>query len=86
MPDSDFTVKTCIICTPFFFLNSKAENSYHTAHVISPDDSDVLLNLGSLYCDHHCLDKAEAAYQTALVIAPDARIYCNLGVLPIKNL
>ena len=78
MPDSDFTVKTCIICTPFFFLN-KAENSYHTAHVISPDDSDVFLNLGSLYGDHHCLDKAEAAYQTALVIAPDARIYIAIS-------
>lgn len=59
-----------------------AISAYHTAYVLTPDDIDIYVNLGSAFYDKEDYDNALAVYRQALEYQPtNAKIHCNLGFL-----
>lgn len=56
--------------------------SYQTAHILSPDDVDIYVNLGSAFYDKGEYANSLMVYKKALDISPrNAKIHCNLGYL-----
>lgn len=59
-----------------------AISSYQSAYLLTPEDIDVYINLGSAFYDKEDIDNALAVYRNALELEPtNARIHCNLGFL-----
>ena len=59
-----------------------AISSYQSAYLLTPEDIDVYINLGSAFYDKEDIDNALAVYRNALELDPtNARIHCNLGFL-----
>lgn len=59
-----------------------AISAYQTAYVMTPEDIDIYVNLGSAFYDKEDFDNALAVYRTALELNPaSAKIHCNLGFL-----
>ena len=71
----------------FVFQENKSDpdsaiSAYHTAYVLTPDDIDIYVNLGSAFYDKEDYDNALAIYRQALEFEPhNAKIHCNLGFL-----
>ncbi len=59
-----------------------AISAYQTAYVLTPDDIDIYVNLGSAFYDKEDYDNALQIYRQALEFQPhNAKIHCNLGFL-----
>lgn len=59
-----------------------AISAYQTAYMLTPDDIDIYINMGSAFYDKEDYDNALAIYRKALELDPDnAKIHCNLGFL-----
>ena len=59
-----------------------AISAYQTAYVLTPDDIDIYVNLGSAFYDKEDYNNALAVYRQALELQPyNAKIHCNLGFL-----
>ena len=71
----------------FVFQENKSDpdsaiSAYHTAYVLTPDDIDIYVNLGSAFYDKEDYNNALAIYRQALEFEPhNAKIHCNLGFL-----
>lgn len=62
-----------------------SENAYKLAVTLSPNDSEVLFNLGNLYNTVNELNKAEVIYRRALEAKPDfPEAHYNLGLVYSK--
>ena len=56
--------------------------SYQTAYLLTPEDMDIYVNLGSAFYDKEEYDNALTVYRSALMLDPNnAKIHCNLGFL-----
>ena len=59
-----------------------AISSYQSAYLLTPEDIDIYINLGSAFYDKEDYNNALAVYRNALDLDPEnARIHCNLGFL-----
>lgn len=59
-----------------------AISAYQTAYLLTPDDIDIYINLGSAFYDKEDFDNALTVYRSALELDPtNAKIHCNLGFL-----
>lgn len=59
-----------------------AISSYQSAYLLTPDDIDIYVNLGSAFYDKEDYNNALAVYRNALELDPaNAKIHCNLGFL-----
>lgn len=59
-----------------------AISAYQTAYVLTPEDIDIYVNLGSAFYDKEDYQNALAVYRQALELQPhNAKIHCNLGFL-----
>lgn len=59
-----------------------AISAYQSAYLLTPDDIDIYVNLGSAFYDKEDYDNALAVYRKALELDPtNAKIHCNLGFL-----
>ena len=59
-----------------------AISAYQTAYVLTPEDIDIYVNLGSAFYDKEDYKNALAVYRQALELEPhNAKIHCNLGFL-----
>ena len=59
-----------------------AISSYQSAYLLTPEDIDIYINLGSAFYDKQDYDNALAIYRNALDLQPEnAKIHCNLGFL-----
>lgn len=59
-----------------------AISSYQSAYLLTPEDIDIYINLGSAFYDKEDYNNALAVYRNALDLEPEnARIHCNLGFL-----
>ena len=59
-----------------------AISAYQTACVLTPEDIDIYVNLGSAFYDKEDYANALAVYRQALELQPyNAKIHCNLGFL-----
>ena len=59
-----------------------AISSYQSAYLLTPDDIDIYINLGSAFYDKDDIDNALTVYRNALDLDPkNAKIHCNLGFL-----
>lgn len=59
-----------------------AITSYQSAYLLTPEDMDIYINLGSAFYDKQDYDNALAIYRNALDLDPNnAKIHCNLGFL-----
>jgi tetratricopeptide (TPR) repeat protein len=59
-----------------------AISAYQTAYVLTPEDIDIYVNLGSAFYDKEDYDNALEVYRSALELQPEnAKIHCNLGFL-----
>ncbi len=59
-----------------------AISAYQTAYVLTPEDIDIYVNLGSAFYDKEDYNNALAVYRQALELQPyNAKIHCNLGFL-----
>lgn len=59
-----------------------AISSYYIAYNLSPNDTDIYLNLGNVFFEKGSYDNALIVYKKALDFSPyNARIHCNLGYL-----
>ena len=59
-----------------------AITSYQSAYLLTPEDIDIYINLGSAFYDKEDYDNALAVYRNALDLNPqNAKIHCNLGFL-----
>jgi len=71
----------------FVFQENKSDpdaaiSAYQTAYVLTPDDIDIYVNLGSAFYDKEDYDNALSIYRQALEFQPhNAKIHCNLGFL-----
>lgn len=71
----------------FVFQESKQDldaaiTSYQSAYLLTPEDIDIYINLGSAFYDKEDYDNALAVYRNALELDPkNAKIHCNLGFL-----
>ena len=64
---------------------SEAEAVYKLALTLSPNDTEVLFNLGTLYNASNKLEDAKTTYQEALRLKPDfAEAHYNLGLIYSK--
>ena len=56
--------------------------AYQTAYVLTPEDIDIYVNLGSAFYDKEDYNNALAVYRQALELQPyNPKIHCNLGFL-----
>lgn len=59
-----------------------AISAYQSAYLLTPDDIDIYVNLGSAFYDKEDYDNALTVYRRALELDPtNAKIHCNLGFL-----
>ncbi len=59
-----------------------AISSYQSAYLLTPNDIDIYINLGSAFYDKEDIDNALTVYRNALNLEPEnAQIHCNLGFL-----
>ena len=59
-----------------------AISAYQSAYLLTPDDIDIYVNLGSAFYDKEDYDNALTVYRSALELDPtNAKIHCNLGFL-----
>lgn len=59
-----------------------AISAYQGAFILTPDDIDIYINLGSAFYDKEDYDNALTVYRRALELDPtNAKIHCNLGFL-----
>lgn len=59
-----------------------AISAYQSAYLLTPDDIDIYVNLGSAFYDKEDFDNALNVYRSALELDPtNAKIHCNLGFL-----
>lgn len=59
-----------------------AISSYQGAYLLTPNDIDIYINLGSAFYDKEDYDNALTVYRSALELEPNnAKIHCNLGFL-----
>ncbi|MCQ2788801.1 MAG: tetratricopeptide repeat protein [bacterium] len=59
-----------------------AIGSYQSAFLLTPEDIDIYVNLGSAFYDKEDYDNALTVYRTALELQPtSSKIHCNLGFL-----
>ncbi len=59
-----------------------AISSYQSAYLLTPEDIDIYVNLGSAFYDKEDYNNALAVYRNALDLDPEnAKIHCNLGFL-----
>ena len=71
----------------YVFQESKQDldaaiTSYQSAYLLTPEDIDIYVNLGSAFYDKEDYDNALAVYRNALDLDPkNAKIHCNLGFL-----
>lgn len=71
----------------FVFQESKEDlnaaiTSYQSAYLMTPEDIDIYVNLGSAFYDKEDYDNALTVYRNALELDPkNAKIHCNLGFL-----
>ncbi len=71
----------------FVYQESKKDinaaiGSYQSAYLLTPEDIDIYINLGSAFYDKEDYDNALAVYRNALDLDPkNAKIHCNLGFL-----
>ncbi|MDR1168211.1 MAG: tetratricopeptide repeat protein [Heliobacteriaceae bacterium] len=80
---------TSVINQTLGFVYQEAKNdldaaisSYQSAYLLTPEDLDIYVNLGSAFYDKDDVDNALAIYRNALDLDPhNAKIHCNLGFL-----
>lgn len=71
----------------FVYQESKEDlnaaiSSYQSAYLLTPEDIDIYINLGSAFYDKEDYNNALAVYRNALDLEPEnAKIHCNLGFL-----
>ena len=71
----------------FIFQEAKQDHdaaiaSYQNAYLLTPEDMDIYINLGSAFYDKEDYDNALTVYRNALDLDPhSAKIHCNLGFL-----
>ena len=71
----------------FVFQEAKQDldaaiTSYQSAYLLTPEDIDIYINLGSAFYDKEDYENALAIYRNALDLDPkNAKIHCNLGFL-----
>ncbi len=71
----------------FVFQEAKQDldaaiTSYQSAYLLTPEDIDIYVNLGSAFYDKEDYENALAVYRNALDLDPqNAKIHCNLGFL-----
>ena len=71
----------------FVFQESKKDinaaiTSYQSAYLMTPEDIDIYVNLGSAFYDKQDYENALTVYRNALELDPkSAKIHCNLGFL-----
>ena len=71
----------------FVFQEAKQDldaaiTSYQSAYLLTPEDIDIYINLGSAFYDKEDYENALAVYRNALELEPEnAKIHCNLGFL-----
>lgn len=59
-----------------------AISAYQSAYLLTPEDIDIYINLGSAFYDKEDYDNALTVYRNALELDPtNAKIHCNLGFL-----
>lgn len=59
-----------------------AISSYQSAYLLTPEDMDIYINLGSAFYDKEDIENALAIYRNALELDPtNSRVHCNLGFL-----
>ncbi len=59
-----------------------AVSAYQSAFLLTPEDIDIYVNLGSAFYDKEDYDNALSVYRAALELEPtSAKIHCNLGFL-----
>ncbi len=59
-----------------------AISAYQTAYVLTPEDIDIYVNLGSAFYDKEDYNNALTVYRQALELEPhNSKIHCNLGFL-----
>lgn len=59
-----------------------AISAYQSAYLLTPEDVDIYVNLGSAFYDKEDYDNALTVYRSALELEPtNAKIHCNLGFL-----
>lgn len=59
-----------------------AISAYQSAYLLTPDDIDIYINLGSAFYDKEDFDNSLTVYRRALELDPtNAKIHCNLGFL-----
>ncbi len=59
-----------------------AISAYQTAYVLTPEDIDIYVNLGSAFYDKEDYQNALSVYRQALELQPhNPKIHCNLGFL-----
>ena len=59
-----------------------AISAYQSAYLLTPEDIDIYVNLGSAFYDKEDIDNALIVYRNALELNPqNAQIHCNLGFL-----
>lgn len=80
---------TSIINQTLGFVYQESKNdinaaitSYQSAYLLTPEDIDIYINLGSAFYDKEDYANALAVYRNALDLDPkNAKIHCNLGFL-----
>ncbi len=71
----------------FVFQEAKEDlnaaiTSYQSAYLMTPEDIDIYINLGSAFYDKEDYDNALTIYRNALDLDPkNGKIHCNLGFL-----
>ncbi len=71
----------------FVFQEAKQDlnaaiTSYQSAYLLTPEDIDIYINLGSAFYDKEDYENALTIYRNALELDPkNAKIHCNLGFL-----
>lgn len=59
-----------------------AISAYQSAYLLTPEDMDIYVNLGSAFYDKEDFENALTVYRSALDLDPNnAKIHCNLGFL-----